>query len=219
MTASATLARQGEPSARFWDRIAPRYARQPIADEDAYKRKLRITQGYLRSDMEILEFGCGTGSTALVHAAHVRHIHAIDVSSKMLEIAREKAAERGVGNVTFEHAAIDTYEAPDASFDVVLGFSILHLVADKEAVIAKVRRLLKPGGVFVSSTACLGDGLKIFRLVGPVGRMLGLLPMLRVFTVRELESALIEGGFDIEQRWQPGRNKGVFIVAKRRPGR
>ncbi len=48
-------------SARFWDRIAKRYARTPVADEAAYQRKLKITRGYLRPDMEVMEFGCGTG--------------------------------------------------------------------------------------------------------------------------------------------------------------
>ena len=38
--------------------------------------------------MEVLEFGCGTGSTALTLAPNVRHIQATDVSPKMLEIAR-----------------------------------------------------------------------------------------------------------------------------------
>ena len=68
--------------AKFWDRIAERYARTPVADETSYKKKLQITQDYLRPGMEVLEFGCGTGSTALIHAPYVKHIHAIDISSK-----------------------------------------------------------------------------------------------------------------------------------------
>ena len=46
-------------SARFWDRIAARYARKPVADEAAYQKKLAVTREYLRPDMEVLEFGCG----------------------------------------------------------------------------------------------------------------------------------------------------------------
>ena len=68
--------------AKFWDWIAERYARTPVADEASYKKKLQITQDYLRPGMEVLEFGCGTGSTALIHAPHVKHIHAIDISSR-----------------------------------------------------------------------------------------------------------------------------------------
>ena len=140
---------------RFWDRIAKRYSKQPVADEAAYQRKLEVTRGYLRPDMDVLEFGCGTGTTALIHAPFVKHITGVDISRNMLDIARAKAEAGNVENVTFRQANIDDLEAPDASYDVIMGHSILHLLQDKEEVIAKVWRMLKPGGVFVSSTVCM----------------------------------------------------------------
>ena len=203
-----------QPS-RFWDRIAERYARKPVADEAAYQRKLEVTRGYLRPEMEILEFGCGTGSTALVHAPQVKHILAIDISAKMIEIARGKAEAAGVENVSFEQATIDHFSAPEGRFDAVLGLSILHLLEDKAAVIAKVHRMLKPGGVFVSSTACLGDTMKWFKLVGLLGAALGLIPKVAVFRVKDLEDSLTAAGFEIDHQWQPGKGKAVFIVAKK----
>jgi ubiquinone/menaquinone biosynthesis C-methylase UbiE len=203
------------PSAKFWDRIAARYARQPVADEASYQTKLEVTRGYLRPDMEVLEFGCGTGSTAISHAQHVRHIRAIDVSSKMLDIARAKASAAGITNVTFEQAGIDDFSAPDGTYDAVLGLSILHLVEDKEAVIAKVYRMLKPGGVFVSSTACLADSMRYLKFVAPVGRFVGLMPLVRVFTAKELEKSLTDAGFAIDHVWQPAKGKAMFIVARK----
>ena len=203
------------PSSRFWDRIAARYARQPVADEASYQTKLQVTRGYFRPDMEVLEFGCGTGSTAIGHAPFVRHIQAIDVSSKMLAIARAKAEAAGVTNVNFEQAAIESFDVPDGTYDAVLGLSILHLLEDKEAVIARVHAMLKPGGVFVSSTACLGDSMKYLKFVAPVGRALGLMPLVRVFTATELEKSLTDAGFAIDHVWQPGKGKAVFIVAKK----
>jgi cyclopropane fatty-acyl-phospholipid synthase-like methyltransferase len=41
--------------------------------------------------MELLEFGCGTGGTAIIHAPHVKHIRAIDISPRMIEIAKSRA--------------------------------------------------------------------------------------------------------------------------------
>ncbi len=203
-----------QPS-RFWDRIAERYARRPVADEAAYQRKLEVTRGYLRPEMEVLEFGCGTGSTALVHAPRVKRILAIDISAKMIEIARGKAAAAGIENVAFERATIEGFSAPEGRFDAVLGLSILHLLDDRAAVIAKVHRMLKPGGVFVSNTACLGNTMKWFKLVGPLGAALGLIPKVAVFTVKELEDSLTAAGFEIDHRWQPVKGKAVFIVAKK----
>ena len=203
------------PSARFWDRIAKRYARTPVADEAAYQHKLAATREYLRPDMQLLEFGCGTGSTALVHAPYVRHIRAIDVSANMLAIAREKAAAAGVANVDFEQATIEEVEVADASLDMVLGLSILHLVDDCEAVLARVHRMLKPGGLFVSSTVCMADAHAWFRLVGPLGAAIGAIPRVRMLGAEELVRLVGEAGFRVEQRWQPSRKKALFLVARK----
>jgi len=202
-------------TSRFWDRMAQRYAAQPIADEAAYDTKLEVTQGYLKPHMEVLEFGCGTGSTALRHAPYVRHIRAIDFSGRMLDIARAKARAQGVANVTFEQADIGPLAIEDSSLDVVLGLSILHLLDNRDEVIAKVHRSLRPGGLFVSSTTCIGDDMKILGLVAPLGRALGLLPVINVMTRDELRRALTGAGFSIEHDWQPGKGKAVFIVARK----
>ncbi len=203
-------------AAKFWDWIAERYARRPVADEAAYQEKLRITRGYLRPHMKILEFGCGTGSTALIHAPYVKHIHAIDMSSAMIALARSKADAGGVGNVTFEQSTLDDFAAPDGSFDVVLGLNILHLLENRDAAISKVYRLLAPGGIFVSSTACLGDGMKSLKFVAPIGKLSGFLQQIKVFTSKQLVAALADAGFEIDHRWQPpGNGKAVFIVARK----
>jgi 2-polyprenyl-3-methyl-5-hydroxy-6-metoxy-1,4-benzoquinol methylase len=201
--------------AKFWDWIAARYARTPVADEASYQKKLQITQGYLRPGMEVLEFGCGTGTTALIHAPHVKHIRAIDISSRMIEIARGKAEASQAGNISFDQSSFDDLYAPDRSFDAVLGLSILHLLENRDAAIAKVYRLLTPGGIFVSSTACIGDGMKWFKLVAPIGKLFGHLPLVKVFTSEELVASLVNAGFVIDHRWQPARGKAVFIVARR----
>jgi ubiquinone/menaquinone biosynthesis C-methylase UbiE len=204
--------------AKFWDKIAEKYSKQAIADEAAYRKKLQVTQELFRPEMEVLELGCGTGSTAIIHAPFVKHIRAIDVSSKMVEIAQVKADAAQIENITFEVATCDELSVPDESMDVVLGMSILHLLENKEAVIAKVQRMLKPGGVFVSSTACLTGTMKLLKLIVPIGRLFGFMPqVVKFFTPKELEKSLTDAGFNIDYQWQPGRGKAVFIVAKK-PG-
>ena len=206
-------------AARFWDRIAEGYAKQPVPDETIYQRKLQITRGYLRPDMTVLEFGCGTGSTALAHAPFVDHILALDISSKMIEIAQHKSETSNIGNVTFLQSGIEEFSEPDGSFDVIIGLSILHLLENRKEAIAKVYKLLKPGGVFVSSTACISSMMPVasfpFRLALPAGRLLGLLPLVKIFSVKELVGDLTEAGFAIEHQWQPGKRQAVFIVASK----
>ena len=202
-------------SARFWDKIAEKYFRDPIADEDAYKIKLQITQEHLHPEMQLLEIGCGTGGTALQHAPHVAQVRAIDISSAMVTIARRQAEEKGVKNVTFEQADVATFEAEPASFGAILAMSLLHLVEDRTAVIEKIRKLLKPGGVFVSNTAALGYRMGYLRFVLPLMRLVGKAPYVEIFKAKQLEKEIEQAGFRIVHHWQPEKSPSVFLVAER----
>ncbi len=207
-----------QQACKFWDRMAKRYAKRAITDEDAYQKKLQYTRQYLEPHMDVLEFGCGTGSTTIIHAPYVKHMRAIDFSSKMIEIAQSKidqTTDNSVDNITFEQSSIDDFSAPDQSLDVVLGLSILHLLENKEAVLSKIHNMLKPGGVFVSSTACLADTMKFLKLIVPIGKFFGFMPLVRFFTTAQLEASLVNAGFVIDFQWQPGKGKSVFIVAKK----
>ena len=210
-------------SAKFWNKIAEGYSQEPIADEAAYQKKLQVTQEYFKPEMEVLEFGCGTGGTAIIHAPYVKHIRAIDFSEEMIKIAQGKAEAQNINNVTFEQLTIEELTVASETFDVVLGLGILHLLENKKEVIAKVYKMLKPGGVFVTSTACLGDTMKWFKVIAWMGRFLRLIPLVKVFTSKELENILSDAGFTIDYHWQPNKSirkgvftlKGVFIVAKK----
>ncbi|MEM7508558.1 MAG: class I SAM-dependent methyltransferase [Pseudomonadota bacterium] len=203
--------------ARFWDRIARKYAAKPVSDQAAYETKLQMTRAHLTPQMEVLEFGCGTGTTALSHAPHVRHILATDLSGEMLAVAREKAAAAQIENVTFQQTSIEDLTAEEQRFDMVMAHSILHLLEDRDAVIAKTHALLKPGGVFVSSTVCLGDWLAIFGLIAPIGRWLGIFPLVKVVRGEEIRASLSHQRFEIVEDFQPTKKAGLFLIA-RKPG-
>ena len=72
--------------------------------------------------------------------------------------------------------------------------------------------MLKPGGVFVTSTACLGDSMKWFKYIAPIGIFFRLIPLVKVFTVKELQKNLTDAVCKIDYRWQPDKitNKGIF---------
>ena len=201
---------------RFWNKRADKYSKRPVSDEATYEKKLDITRKYFRPDMKVLELGCGTGSTALAHAPYVKHILATDLSTRMIEIARDKAKAAGIDNVTFAAASADGLDVPDGSIDAVMGHNLLHLLENKEQVIADVHRKLKTGGLFVTSTACIGDMMFLFRLIIPVGRSLRLFPLVKVFTAAELKESLANAGFEIEHEWQPKKNAALFIICRKR---
>lgn len=134
----------------------------------------------------------------------------------MLEIAQDKANVAGVENITFVRSSIDEFSLDDQSLDVVMALSILHLLEDRNSAIAKVYQLLRPGGVFVTSTICLGDSmLKYLAVIARLGRPFGLMPLLKTFSATDLIASFAAAGFEIDHEWQPGNSKAVFVVAKK----
>lgn len=210
-----------DKSTKFWNKTAENYSKQPIADEAVYERKLQATRKYFQPDMEVLEIGCGTGSTAIIHAPYVKHIRAIDFSSEMIAIAQSKVDALNIQNITFEQASIDSLNVPDQTLDVVLGLNVIHLLENKEAAISKVYQMLKPGGIFVTSTVCLGDTMAWFKLFALIGKFLGLFPLVKIFTMKELEASLTDAGFETDYQfetdfqWQLGTVKTVFNITKK----
>ena len=201
--------------AEFWDRIAPRYSKQSIADPESYEKKLAATQAMMQPDMTVLELGCGTGSTALMHAPYVAQIVATDVSSAMIAIGREKATEAGIDNVDFQQASVEEFEAPDGHFDMVLALNLLHLVPDREAALARIYRWLKPGGVFISSTVCLSNKMWFLRPVIPVMQWLGKAPYVSFVSEAAMLDEVKSAGFEAQEHWSHGRANSLFLLARK----
>lgn len=201
--------------ARFWDRWAARYARMPVPDPAGYERKLAMTQAAFPPQARVLEIGCGTGSTAIRHAPHVAHVQGIDYSGKMIEIARQRAAAAGCSNVSFTTSSAEAFEAAPGSFDAILALNLLHLLDAPGALVERAHRLLRPGGIFVTSTMCLAEAVPFMRPVAPVLQALGLFPRLWFLRGDDLRQMQRRAGFDIAQDWQPSRRKALFLIARR----
>jgi 2-polyprenyl-3-methyl-5-hydroxy-6-metoxy-1,4-benzoquinol methylase len=202
---------------RFWDRLASKYARQPISDQETYEKKLAITRKYLTPQSSIFEFGCGTGSTALLHAPHVDYILATDLAENMLDVGRVRAAEADIQNVDFQRIGIEEFDPAGHSFDVVLGLNILHLCRDPDAVTRKVRALLKPGGYFIQSTACLKDASFILRLAIPLMQAVGKAPNVSFLSEDDILSMLDRNGFDLTESLRTDSSMSAnFYVAQKR---
>lgn len=202
--------------ARFWNKAARKYARSRIADEAGYQRTLKRVRAYLGQADRVLELGCGTGSTALVLAEAVGHYTATDLSAEMIAIAQQKQSAEPDLPLDFQEATAET--VADA-FDVVLGFSYLHLVADPRATLGRIHDLLVPGGLFISKTPCVGEmNFLIRKVMLPVMQFFGKAPGVALFDAKSLQAMITEMGFDIEvveYHASKGADQRPFIVARR----
>lgn len=211
-----------QDDSRFWDRIARKYAADKIADEAGYERTILRCQEYLTVTDKALEFGCGTGTTALRLAPFLSSLIASDISGEMIAIAQEKQARDAqattTGTLTFVKSSFECLSYPDESFDVVMGFSAVHMLHNLEGGPAKVHRFLKPGGLFISKTPCLGDMNPLILVALPIMKLFGKAPNVLTFTSRQLQSAITASGFEIIEvahHASKGKDTRPFIVARR----
>lgn len=204
--------------ARFWDRIARKYAKDPIADIAGYEQTLDRTRKLLDSNDTVFEFGCGTGTTALRLAPFVARIVATDISGEMIAIAREKREAEGRANIDFQVATPDSVSWPEGPFDAALSFNVLHLVAARKAALHGVHRLLKPGGLFITKTPCLKEMNLLVHIGIPVMQLFGKAPYVSVFDADELEREIADAGFEIvarERHASRGKDTRPFFVARK----
>ncbi len=203
----------------FWDRVARKYATDPIADMAGYEASLRRVQALLCIDHEVLEIGCGTGSTALRLAPGTRRLLATDVSTGMIAIAREKLAVQPVPQLSFAVADADAMVFGKGEYDAVLAFNLLHLVDNLDHTIAMAVQALKPGGLFISKTPCLSEmNPLLIRLALPLMRAIGKAPHLLCFDEVRLYSAIAHQNLNIlsvERHGTRGKDFRAFIVARK----
>jgi ubiquinone/menaquinone biosynthesis C-methylase UbiE len=203
-------------SAEFWNKLADKYSKKPVKDMENYDKTLDCTRKHLSASDNVLEVGCGTGSTALLLAPSVRQIAASDISSRMIEIAREKAVTQGVENVRFDRGTLFDEDLEQGSFEVVMAFNFLHLLEDIPGAVHRVHELLKPGGSFISKTVCLAEQSRLWSSLVAVMRPLGFSPYVDCLKVAELEGIITNADFEIvETGFYPPSPPSRFIVARK----
>ncbi len=203
---------------RFWDKTARSYAKSPIEDPEGYERTLARVGALLSPQDRVLELGCGTGSTALRLAPLAGSWLATDLSPEMITIAREKLLASPTPGLRFEAATASTAEEAEGGYDVVVGFNYLHLVEDLPATLAHIRSRLRPGGLFVSKTACITELNPLIRMAIPLMRLVGKAPAtVGVFGEAELVKAIVSAGFAVEaveRHGAKGKDLRAVVVAR-----
>ena len=155
-------------------------------------RLKRLSSGRIDS---VLEIGCGQGVGARIIYdlfSPERYV-GIDLDPRMIERANKKAG--ALSNATFVEGDVSSLDFPDASFDLVIDFGIVHHVPNWRDALAEVRRVLKTDREFLFEELSLetwerGIGVPVKRLTDH--------PYDRMFRTREFTDELSSLGFAVE---------------------
>ena len=202
----------------FWNFRALNYDAQigPMY-EDAYRRTAENSLKYLNAGDNVLEFACGTGIVTAAVAPHVSAIRAIDISDEMVARASEKMAALGHKNVDVTQTDLFDPTLPEGSFDAVMAFNVLLYVDNFEEVMVRIQKLLKPGGVFLSATDCLGWNFSKSARMKFWRSRTGKMPYVGFFSQKGLVKKIEQGGFTVletENLFPSPPN--LFVAAKKK---
>ena len=112
---------------------------------------------HLTSGLRVLDLGCGPGTISIGLAKTVEpgELHGIDIEESQIEMARAAASAGGHSNAVFQTGDVTDLPYGDDSFDVAHCHALLMHVPDTRAVLAEVKRVLKPGGL-ISAREMIG---------------------------------------------------------------
>jgi ubiquinone/menaquinone biosynthesis C-methylase UbiE len=109
----------------------------------------------LRSGARVLDVGCGTGASALPAADRVGptgRVIGVDLADRLLEIARQKAASRNLGNAEFHFGDMERLAYPDRHFDTVICVFAIFFVPDMAKQLRELWRMVGPDGQLAITT-------------------------------------------------------------------
>ena len=205
----------------FWNKQAKKYDHSERQFESVFKEVVSKTKEYLNTSDEVMDFGCATGTKTLELADLTKHIHGIDISDEMIKKAMKKKNELKIMNASFSQGSIFKNDLKKTSFDKIISYGVIHLLDDKEKVIQRIHELLKPEGLFISTTACLKDKMAFknrlefnaFLLI----KKLGIFPLhLNMFKPENVEEIITNQGFQIVKSETIFHGITIsFIIAKK----
>jgi 2-polyprenyl-3-methyl-5-hydroxy-6-metoxy-1,4-benzoquinol methylase len=197
---------------KFWDRIAKGYDKQVIKLDETETKTIEGAKKYLKNSDIVLDYGCGPGAMTSKLAEDVEEIHGLDISSKMIEIAKRGAAERDIENIHYIQGTIFDERYKKETFNVILAFNILHLLEDVHKVVQRINELLKPGGLFISATPSMGERRSILSVLLSLISRIGIIPYTNIPTFSELEGLITSAYFQIVETEEIRRNPTNYLI-------
>ena len=126
-------------------RTAEVFTRYAVEESDEYVRR-KIEFIVPQSHEHALDIACGPGTLALALRPAIARVCGIDLTEKMLRLARERAAEKGFDHADLVRGDVEQLPFPERSFDIVCCGQSFHHFLRPAVILAEMRRVTKPDG-------------------------------------------------------------------------
>jgi 2-polyprenyl-3-methyl-5-hydroxy-6-metoxy-1,4-benzoquinol methylase len=199
----------------FWNAVAIRTAASSDRISKTSQQIIELTSRHLAPDFTVLDFGCGAGALTNRFAARVRSICGIDTASQMIDLARQRAQAASISNATYLQSDIFDASLGPCAYDAILAHNVLHYIPDQPATLHRIKTLLKPGGLLISSTACLAEKkLSPVRLLLQLLAWLGLVPEMQMYRSDFLPNVMSNAGFEVVAQHKISGLPEYLLVAR-----
>lgn len=200
-------------SEKFFDKVASKSKPEP--NQSAFEI-IKSSYEVLEKENIILDFGCGSGTITNKISTKVKSIEAIDISAGMLEIAKRQAEEKFITNINYIQTSIFDPRFKKETFDAILAFNVLHYIEDMPCHISRINSLLKPSGIFISSTACLKEKRSFMRYLILILMKLGIMPKTTFYRKKELDALIKNGDFELIKSERISKLPEYIIISRKK---
>jgi ubiquinone/menaquinone biosynthesis C-methylase UbiE len=140
---------------------------QEAADWDQVPRRIKVAQDIAHSmireisltpDMDVLDFGCGTGLLTFALQPFVRAITGVDSSQGMLDVFKTKVKEQNLSNIKANYLDLDNGDILEGSYHLIVSSMTLHHIKNISPLLKQFYSILLPSGQLAIADLDLDDG-------------------------------------------------------------
>jgi 2-polyprenyl-3-methyl-5-hydroxy-6-metoxy-1,4-benzoquinol methylase len=183
-----------------------KFNQNPVA---LYQRKLvyDLVEPLIKEQGNVLDIGCGPGSDFAFYKAHNLNVEAIDISKRMVDLARQNSEKLNL-RVNIFHSSLQDFLSESLYDVIIMNFGVLNVFCDPEEVLKKLDSLLARDGILV---LVLMPPFHLFSILESVAKLKFSLAFKRLFKHR----AVLDNGFKFSYYHQKDLISHFKLINKR----
>ena len=183
-----------------------KFNQNPVA---RYQRKLvyDLVEPFIKEKGKVLDIGCGPGSDFAFYKAHKLNVDAIDISSRMIDLAKQNSEKLNF-EINVYHSALQDFSSETLYDVIIMNFGVMNVFCDPEEILKKLDSLLARDGILI---LVLMPPFHLFYILESISKLRFSLAFKRLFNHR----AVLDNGFEFSYYCYKDFNSYFKLIKKR----